>query len=170
MNRSPSPLPSPPVGERVSVGRVRGNPVGSWSSIIHSRWVARATCPSRRATSPAEARHETSGVASLRLDKVHVQAWSASCRLEQAGSLFHSSGGNQYETFGLNTYKASGHCDSLTPRGRTVGAPATKRLRRTCAGPALFEEFDKRAGSSDDTLKSTLAAGNCYKCRARFGA
>src|SRR5438093_738666 len=69
--------------------------------IFHSRWVARATCPCRRATSPAEARRQTCRVASLRHDKVLVHAWSASCRPEQAGSLFHPSGGKQYEIFGL---------------------------------------------------------------------
>jgi len=43
-----------------------------------------------------------SRVPSLRLDKVPVHAWSAGCRPAQAGSLFHLSGGNQYETFGLS--------------------------------------------------------------------
>src|SRR5688572_28076364 len=51
--------------------------------------VARTTCPCRRATSPAEPRRETSRVASPTHDKVPDQAWSASCRPEQAGSLFH---------------------------------------------------------------------------------
>src|SRR5947207_8811321 len=31
MNRAPSPHPSPPLGERVSEGRVRGIATGSWS-------------------------------------------------------------------------------------------------------------------------------------------
>src|SRR6185436_17902746 len=52
---------------------------GTLTRIFHSRWVARATCPFRRATSPAEARHQTCRVASLRLHKVPVQAWSANC-------------------------------------------------------------------------------------------
>ena len=34
MNRSPSPLPSPPVGERVSEGRVRGIAIGSKSQCM----------------------------------------------------------------------------------------------------------------------------------------
>jgi len=70
------------------------------------RWVARAICPFRRATSPAEARRQVSRFASFRHDKVPVQAWSASCRPEQAGSLFHPSGGNQYETFGSGPYRS----------------------------------------------------------------
>src|SRR5205814_2239986 len=69
--------------------------------IFHSRRVARATCPCRQATSLAEARRQTSRVASLRLDKVPVQVWSASCRPVQAGCLFHPFGRNQYQTFAL---------------------------------------------------------------------
>ena len=69
--------------------------------IFHSCWVARATCPCRRATSPAEARRQTARVASPHHDKVPVQAWSATCRPERAGSLCHSSRGNRYEIFGL---------------------------------------------------------------------
>jgi len=85
--------------------------------IFHRRWVARATCPFRRATSLAEARRQTSRVVSPRHDMVTVHAWSASCRPEQAGrrrakaalwraaktdSLFHPSRRNQYEIFGLS--------------------------------------------------------------------
>jgi len=37
MNRTLSPHPSPPVGERVSAGRVRGNPNGSWAECRFER-------------------------------------------------------------------------------------------------------------------------------------
>src|SRR5881296_3493423 len=86
--------PPAPVGDPPSMCLAR---------IFHSRWVARATCPCRRATSPAEARRQTPRVASPRHDKVLVHAWSASCRPEQAGSLFHPFEGKQYEIFGLST-------------------------------------------------------------------
>src|SRR5438045_9588395 len=86
---------------------------GQLARIFHSRWVARATCTCRRATSPAEARRQTSRAVSLRHDKVLVHAWPASCRPEQAGSLFHPSGGKQYEIFGLARLPRgidAGHC------------------------------------------------------------
>jgi len=107
--------------------------VATLTRIFHRRWVARATCPFRWATSPAEARRQASRFASLRDDKVPVQAWSASCRPEQAGSLFHPPGGNQYETLGLNTYREgrpttqAGRLPYLLVYARTIRAARNHR-------------------------------------------
>ncbi len=38
MNRTPSPRPSPPVGEKVPGGRLRGIPTGSWPQLTSKFW------------------------------------------------------------------------------------------------------------------------------------
>ena len=38
MNRTPSSRPSPPVGEKVPGGRLRGIPTGSWPQVTSKFW------------------------------------------------------------------------------------------------------------------------------------
>jgi len=38
MNRTPSSHPSPPVGEKVPGGRLRGIPTGSWPQLTSNFW------------------------------------------------------------------------------------------------------------------------------------
>src|SRR2546422_10338620 len=58
MNRTPSSRPSPPVGEKVPGGRLRGIPTGSWLRFTSGFWrcslPTRCLTPLRRVDAKAE--------------------------------------------------------------------------------------------------------------------
>src|SRR5439155_24976223 len=65
MNRSPSSHPSPPVGEKVPGGRLRGIPIGSWLRFTSEFW----RCPlPMNGPDPAKPLRTVGGVVLLRDD------------------------------------------------------------------------------------------------------
>src|SRR5439155_26292276 len=73
---------------------LNGSKVGGWNGQ-----------PGRCAGLPARRESEVRllGTGCLRLNWVSFALWSASCRPEQAGSLFHPVGGKRYEILRLAT-------------------------------------------------------------------
>src|SRR5439155_10643353 len=79
------------------------------------------------------ARSDFLGTGCLRLNRVSFALWSASCRPEQAGSLYHPFGGKRYEILRLGVFDAVGkeeRPDSESGSGRSVRRLAQQLVRQ----------------------------------------